>query len=98
MDDSWTLSDGNGQPETTGSYKDGQEDSISKETASKDDQEMRKILHLFWETLQRGRHLGRLLFCLTSNLSNLNFTINCMLYEISSANIWIVFLLILKQC
>ena len=30
------------QPDTTGSNKDGHEDSISKETASKDDQELRK--------------------------------------------------------
>ena len=38
MDDSWNHPDKNGQPDTTGSNKDGQEDSISKETASKDDQ------------------------------------------------------------
>ena len=56
MDDSWTVPDWNGQPETTGSYKDGQEDLISKETASKDYQELRKSLQLFQEPLQSGRH------------------------------------------
>ena len=35
-DDSWTLPGWNGQPDTTGSNEDGQEDSISKEPASKD--------------------------------------------------------------
>ena len=41
QEDGWflTLPDGNGQPDTPGSNKDGQEDSISKETASKNDQE-----------------------------------------------------------
>ena len=56
MDNAWTLPGWNGQPDTTGSNKDGQEDSISKETVSKDDQELIKSLQLFWDPLQRGRH------------------------------------------
>ena len=56
MDDSWTHPDLNGHPDITGCNKDAQEDSISKESVSKDDQELRKSLQLFWEPLQRGRH------------------------------------------
>ena len=56
MADSLTLPGWNGQPDTTGSNKDGQEYSISKETASKDDQELKKSLKLFWEPLQMGHH------------------------------------------
>ena len=39
MADSWTLPDWNGHPDTIGSNKDGQETSIFKKIASKDDQE-----------------------------------------------------------
>ena len=44
--------------DTTGSNNDGQEDSILKETASKDDQELIKSHQLFWELLQRGATHG----------------------------------------
>ena len=56
MDDSWILPDWSGHPDTIGSNKDGQEDSIFKRIASKDDQKLRKSLQLFQEPLQRGRH------------------------------------------
>jgi hypothetical protein len=50
------LTEMESQTPSTCSNMDGQEDSISKETVSKDDQELRKSLQLFWEPLQIGRH------------------------------------------
>jgi hypothetical protein len=56
MDVSWTLPNRNGHPDTIGSKKDGQENSIFKTIVFKDDQELRNSLQLFQEPLQRGYH------------------------------------------
>ena len=60
QEDGWFLNlpDSNGEPETPGWDKNGQEESISKETASKDDQKLRKSLQLFWEPLHPWNYLA----------------------------------------
>ena len=59
MADSWTLPDWNGHPDTIGSNKDGQETSIFKKIASKDDQELRKSIQLFPFPPVAGRYPGQ---------------------------------------